>query len=108
MKEEKAAMWGVRLKKGGWLGFAHGIYETDGMGARLYKSREEAEDFLEAAAGEWNNYLNEAEVVEGWEPECLQLRREAKELKKLNKISPENILDVEMLLGEIREKLRIR
>lgn len=106
--------WSVWFKDSTWLGGAHGWFRSeDAFYADIYASEDAAKgafamykkDLLRIDEEE-ASLIKTAMIVPAWEPLCEKLRLEVTELKRVNRISPDNIfeitLSIENLLADLK------
>lgn len=92
--------WAIKFGDGDWLFIAHGCSGGEVELAHIFKSEEEAKQFLEE-----ENFAEPCEIVVAWEPLVAKLRSEIADLKKVNTFSPRRLQDVKFSLEEIKADL---
>lgn len=105
MKEEERNThpgWSVRFIDGTWLGGPHGWYQhKDAFDADIFPSKEDATYFVKIS-----EIKDDFEIVAAWEPLCERLRVEIKSLKKVNKVTPSDLFDLEREAENLLDKIK--
>ena len=99
--------WAFQTKEGNWVAYAHGYFVVENaFYAKMVGSEKQAREELKYMQEDFEGGI-ECDIVPAWEPLCGKLRFEVKQLEDANKIRPEDLTEVWLLMEQIKSLLKL-